>query len=124
MPVKTQSAVTTNTHLEVTFGGNDGMGDFETYMPTVFAEMRQHHLKRALLDFSHVAYQDGTLVEHRFGEFVASKPFPGSRFAVIASAGCIEGCRHLENVARNRGCNLRVFEDRQQAVEWLVSPKS
>ena len=43
------------------------------------------------------------------------------RVAVIVSEETMkpEDLRFLETAARNRGWNLRVFEDRQAAIEWL-----
>jgi hypothetical protein len=45
--------------------------------------------------------------------------WPGVRLAIVDRADRLKPDRFLETSARNRGINVRVFDDPQPALDWL-----
>jgi hypothetical protein len=81
---------------------------------------QQSWTKLILIDLSQAQYEMPFMDQYRVGEAVAKRQVPGVRIAVILKPQYIT--RFSENVACNRGAGMRVFADRQQALDWLRNP--
>ena len=84
---------------------------------------------RVLLDGRQVTGNPDVLDRYIYGEFVAQAaarlpksevPIP-PKFAYVLSHPVLDPDRLGETVARNRGMSLRAFDNREEALEWLMS---
>lgn len=108
-----------------------------TYEPELPAMIAEHALKQAvsaksttvLVDIRQISGREPTMSE-RYEQAVQVadlqiKGAPRIRLAVLGLEPMIHPQRFGEIVATNRGAFLRVFTERAEALEWLLSaPKS
>lgn len=75
---------------------------------------------RLLVDISQMTSKLSITQDYEFTKSFAPT-IPGKRkTATITSPDMVEDFHFHENVAQNRGINLKVFADRQQALDWLL----
>lgn len=93
----------------------------------IFAASRESHCGRILIDGSQLDYTPNVLLEHQtamdLAARCASHPFHVI-VAAVAPANSTRANEHLETAARNRGANIRLFLNREDAVAWLTAPDS
>lgn len=78
---------------------------------------------RYLGDCTALAPGGSTLDIYQFGCFLAGLGLdPASKEAIVLplSPGAADDLRFYETVTRNRGIDVRVFEDRDDAIRWLI----
>lgn len=73
--------------------------------------------KKALIDATDLEADLGTMGLFRAGQDAAALTFLGLRVAIVAKEAMVD--RFFEDVAANRGGNIRVFTDMDAARDWL-----
>ncbi len=90
----------------------------------IFAASLKYNCGLILLDASRVEHQPNVLLEHQTAVDLAARcsnhPFC-VRVAAISPANALQVNEHLETAARNRGANVKVFWNRDEAVAWLLA---
>jgi hypothetical protein len=107
-------------------------GDFsraealETIDPTLEV-LIQHSLRKVLVDIRQVKGNPSTMDRYAFSVALAEKfnkacragADPRTRFGFVGNEPMVEKDRFGETVAVNRGLNLKVMEDMDEALQWL-----
>lgn len=75
---------------------------------------------KALADARKMTGDLSILEWHTLATTFASR-WPGVRLAVVDRAERLKPDRFMETTARNRGINVRVFDDPAPALDWLRS---
>lgn len=122
MPVSLDSITPKDGYLEVQFSGSrDGrITQYAPHLQPILQACEKYQCFRVLLDYTQMQYTVDTLVEHNAGEKLAQLLPPGIRMAYVAAECTEPHSSHFETVAVNRGASLRVFWDRQAALDWLL----
>lgn len=84
----------------------------------------EHGIDHYLLDCTSLVHGRSVIDIYSFGSLYVNLDIPrGSKQAVILSTNeeNQKNTRFYETVARNRGYNVRVFNDRYEALAWLTS---
>ena len=76
--------------------------------------------ERALADARKMSGDLSILEWHTLGTSFETT-WPGVRLAIVDRAERLKPDRFLETTARNRGINVRVFDDTAPALDWLRS---
>lgn len=123
MPVSLESILSQEAFLEARFvGAFDGLPfRYPEYLAQIFQACAEHQCRRVLLDHSRLEYYTDILVEHSAGESVARLAPRGVRLASVAPSSTLPHPCHFETVAVNRGVRMRVFWDREEALQWLLA---
>jgi hypothetical protein len=97
-----------------------GLYSLELLMSTVHKvadHCREENLNKALIDLRNMQGDPSILDRYKVGIEIANVWGPRIKAAVIAKADVID---HMgENTAVNRGANLTVTSDEDQALKWL-----
>jgi hypothetical protein len=107
-------------------------GDFsraealETIDPTLEV-LIQHSLRKVLVDIRQVKGNPSTMDRYAFSVALAEKfnkactsgADASTRFGFVGKEPMVEKDRFGETVAVNRGLNLKVMEDMDEALQWL-----
>lgn len=111
--------------VEVTgdFSRSDAL---ETIDPTLEV-LIQHSLKKVLVDIRQVKGNPSTMDRYAFSVSLAEKlnkacrvgADPRTRFGFVGNEPMVEKGRFGETVAVNRGLNLKVMENMDEALQWL-----
>jgi hypothetical protein len=122
MPVSLDSISPRDGFLDVLFSGSyDGqIVHFPEYLQRILEASRDYDQTRILMDFSSVRYVPDILTEHMVGERLSQLLPPTIRCAYVAPRTVAPQPSHFETVAVNRGARLRVFWNRQEALQWLL----
>ena len=108
-----------------------GTGEFSLKeAKRAFVEMReavaQYKAQKVLFDGRKLTGKPGDLERFLYGEFAAKETRRlvkehrlAPRFAYVINAPLRDPRRFGENVAVNRGMNVKVFENPEEAYEWL-----
>ena len=79
----------------------------------------EHHLVRVLVDIRPMQGDLATLDRYEVGTYAAKVIPRAIALAMLERQDQISPDNFLENVLVNRGVNLRVFSDSEEALEWL-----
>jgi hypothetical protein len=110
--------------IEMVFAGRSSLVDVQAAMTqagTIGAEML---INRYLVDCREALGEGSAFDVLAVAEFLASVPVEViEREAVLlpADAGAAEDMQFFETACRNRGLDVRVFGDRDEALAWLVA---
>lgn len=80
----------------------------------------KHGLDRVLIEASHETSLPSTVPLYGLGAELSAS-VGDVRFAIVACPKLRGDQAFLENVARNRGAKIRVFDSEEEAVAWLIS---
>ena len=76
---------------------------------------------RLLVDETHLEYTLSTLDTYNSGCFLAQLSPNPKKFAILCKTSGWNDAKFWETVAVNRGVNVRVFDDRVSAENWLFN---
>jgi hypothetical protein len=93
-------------------------GDLLASMEEVLAIHKERGISRVFVDASRETSLPSTLPLHHFGS-VLSQDAMVLKIAVSASAAVHDVLRFLETVTQNRGMQVKIFENREEALAWL-----
>ena len=103
----------------------DGIADSESSMRMADAiknTMRSNRVTRALIDHSHLENVSGNTIEiyDRPGMFKIIGGIFRIKIAEIIKPEHREHFQFFETVCKNQGFQFSIFQDRGQALEWLL----
>ncbi len=93
-------------------------GDLLATMEEVLEIQRERGLTRVFVDASKETSLPSTLPLHQFGSLLSSDAMM-LRFAVLVSPEVRDDLRFLETVTQNHGMQVRMFDCREEALNWL-----
>ena len=86
------------------------------------AELDAHGCRRLLVDATAITRMQPIVDDFEFTTEHNKTLPPGTRHAVVIRSEHREHMQFVEDVAQNRGIDLRLFMDRSRAIDWLVEP--
>ena len=93
--------------------------EIERSQDAAAAALTANHASKLLIDASQ-SYKGTSTIDSYELMLRLRDHLPGVAMAFVTSPSKIQGHRFLEDVAQNRGVNLRLFLARDEAVSWLV----
>jgi hypothetical protein len=110
--------------IEMVFKGSSGPKEIDAGIAEAGAAGAEHLFNRYLVDVRDQPPGGTAFDILALGEFLASLP-PGiiEREAVVLplDEGAVEDFEFFETVCRNRGMDVRVFREREEALAWLIA---
>jgi hypothetical protein len=110
--------------VEMVFAGSASPDEIDAGMVAAGAAGAEHLTSRYLVDVREQVAGGTAFDILALGEFLASLP-PDviEREAVVLplDPAAVEEFRFFETVCRNRGLDVRVFAERDEALEWLTA---
>jgi hypothetical protein len=100
-------------------GTCDSLVQLKEYVLAMHRAAQSAGVTRVLVDERELCYHLSTVDSFESGKFVAEKARSGVRIAVACSSEAKASARFWETVAINRGAPLKVFDDIDDAEEWL-----
>jgi hypothetical protein len=121
---------TTGTYLHAWISGVFSMHDAAAALEAVFAEYAAGTASGMLLDLRELQGVPATMDRYKVGmlysahavKMAQARPGHKLRLAVVGHEPLIDPQRFGEDVAVNRGVNVRVFTDFDAAHAWLEAP--
>ena len=121
--------VTDGDLLRVTVTGEFSLASSKLNFLETLHTLKQCRLPKVLFDGSHLTGEPTTMDRFHYGEFIAAEfnKFVIAegfvpRFAYVLAHPVIDPQRFGENVAVNRGMNARIFDNFEDAYQWLEIP--
>ena len=99
--------------------GEVSISDLKQSMEEVIKIHQEKGLTRVFIDASKETALPSTYPVFKFGSELA-QVLQKLKFAVVTSPKLKDILRFLENVTRNRGAQVRMFESEDAALEWLM----
>ncbi|MCU0610644.1 MAG: hypothetical protein MUE60_02515 [Candidatus Eisenbacteria bacterium] len=107
-------------HLRAIVRGNGSFALSPSNVDDLLHAAREELASAVLVDAREAGQAAGIVEWFTVADTLAHRRPPTLRSAaLVVCAGQLRDARFAELVARNRGLNLRVFEDDRAAVEWL-----
>ena len=85
------------------------------------SKLLEHDCRRLLVDATGISRLQSVFEDYEFTKQHRTELPQGTRHAVLIRPEHQEHMRFVEDVAQNRSINLRVFTDRDQAIDWLCN---
>jgi hypothetical protein len=105
-------------YLVCTVTGQWATDELKDYIETIHAELMTHGYRRILADMSLVSGPPPEMDRFYMGEYIASV-FHGIKTAIVYKK--IYANKFFEDTAVNRGALIKVFPDKETALQWLMS---
>jgi len=104
-------------YLACTITGKWVTDELKHYIDTMSAELTKRGCKRLLADMSMVIGPPPEMDRFDIGKYIASV-LRGIRIAIVYRKVYVD--KFFENTAVNRGALVKVFPEKQTALEWLM----
>lgn len=101
-------------------GTDDSLEEVEAYGTAVVESCRKNQCKYILCDERRLHYNLSTSETFDLGEYYTSYAPSVVRVAIVCSRENLEEASFFETVAVNRGLQIRVFTDMEEAENWLL----
>ena len=103
-------------------GTEDGLKENQQIHRMILDLCREHNRRRVLIDDRNVVYTASTISIFDLAKYYVEVGVPHciKRAAVVVNPAYDETNDFFETVVRNRGVNLRIFYDYEEAEAWLV----
>src|SRR5690349_20272190 len=114
--------------LEVEVQGEFSIEEAKRSFLETLENVGRHGATKVLIDGRTLTGEPGVIERFIYGEFAAAETARASskhklsrtpRFAYVLKEPMLDPRRFGENVAANRGMIIKVFENREEAIEWL-----
>lgn len=114
--------------LDVEIRGEFSLDEAKRSFLETLDSVGRHGSTKVLIDGRGVKGEPEVMERFLYGEFAASETARAARehkmprvprFAYVLERPVLDPGRFGENVAANRGMIIKVFENRQEAIEWL-----
>ena len=105
--------------IQVTSHGTITKGDFEASLDALLRIRDEQGLTRVFVDATKVTSYPSTMSIFDFG-LKAAGAIRGIRLAIATPPGIRDDPAFFENVMRNRGGSVRVFDSPDAALMWLT----
>ncbi|MDM7926783.1 MAG: hypothetical protein QUS35_12275 [bacterium] len=100
-------------------GRDDRLEDVEAYSRAVLAEAVASGCTKVICDETELVYSLNLVDTYELAEFISAHAPGVGRAAVVCNPGQIQDASFWENVAVNRGLQVRVFPDLNSAETWM-----
>jgi hypothetical protein len=114
--------------LRAVLSGGFSLDEAKRTFVEVVQAVADHKIKKILVDGREIAGEPEGIERFYYGKYAAEichehlyKVRLVPRFAYVLTPPVLDRGRFGETVARNRGMIVKVFEDVDDALEWLVS---
>ena len=103
-------------------GIEDGLDENKQIHQMITKLCKDHNCDRVLIDDQKVTYTASVLSIYQLAKYYTTSNIPRyiKRAAVVANPKYKETNIFFENTTRNRGINLRIFYDIEEAETWLT----
>lgn len=103
-------------------GVEDGLKENQQIHRMILDLCREHHCRRVLIDDRNVVYTASIISIFDLAKYYVEMGVPRciNRAAVVVNPVYEETNSFFETVVRNRGVNLRIFYDYEEAEVWLL----
>lgn len=81
--------------------------------------MKEHNCKKCIIDYRHSDVILNTFVAYNRPETFQEIGFDNKAAGAIVFKNLTKECFFYEDVCQNRGWNMKVFDDYDQALKWL-----
>ncbi len=85
------------------------------------SKLLDHDCKRLLVDTVGLSQLQSIISDFEFTTEHQTELPTGTRHAVVVNPKHTEHMQFVENVAQNRSINLKIFTERNEAIDWLLS---
>ena len=102
------------------WGEDDSLEDVTGYGLAVIQAARANGCNRVLCEEQQLRYRLGTLDIHRSAAFMAEQAPDVARVAIVPPPEAADDAHFWETVAVNRGLQVRMFRDPEQARAWVT----
>jgi len=111
-------------YLRVQLSGTWNIDEFPSHVASMAKECQERKQSPLLIDFTFLKWDRvSTLERYRMGQTAELLDGKAARVSVLARPDQIDPGRFAEQVARNRGANVKVFIDPEKAQRWLLEPE-
>jgi hypothetical protein len=100
-------------------GRDDDLEDVKRYGSAVIEELGASGCKGVLCDERELVYAIGTVDAYEYAKFVAENCPRVVKVAVVCHPDFIGDARFWETASWNRGLQVQVFRDIEEAEKWL-----
>jgi hypothetical protein len=107
-------------HVEAS-GNDDSLEQVKQYGLAIIDAAIAHEAKRVLCDERALEYALGTFDTFEAAKFIAAMAPKVARIAIVCKPKHIEAGDFWETVAVNRGLQVRIFTDIDEAHSWLIN---
>jgi hypothetical protein len=101
-------------------GKDESVEDVQRYGMAIIDMAVAHGIERALCDETALEYTLGTFSSYEAAKFIAEAAPKICRVAIVCSPRDLQNGAFWETIAVNRGLNVRVTSDLDQAREWVA----
>ncbi|RMG60560.1 MAG: hypothetical protein D6722_20775 [Bacteroidetes bacterium] len=102
-------------------GADDSLEDTLSYGRAIIQEAIKHNCQRVLCDERELVYRLGVVDTYKLGVTLAEVAPSIARVAIVCAPQDPQA-GFFETVVRNRGLELRMFEQMEEAKAWLTEP--
>jgi len=111
-------------YLRAQLSGTWNVDEFPSHVDLIAKECQERKQTLLLIDFASLIWNRvSTLDRYRMGQGAEQLAGKVARVAVLARTDQIDPGRFGERVARNRGINVKVFINLDEARHWLLDPE-
>ena len=108
-------------YVKVVFSGEMSKQDHETGRDDAVRALKESGFTRLLVDARPIDAKMSALDDYEFTREHQSTPIGLVRIAVVYRDEESERFKFIENVSVNRGGNMRIFTNPDEAVDWLTA---
>jgi hypothetical protein len=101
-------------------GRDDSVQEVKDYGMAIIEKAVAHGITRILCDETDLEYTLSALSTFDAATFIAEVAPKVARVAIVINPKNVEAARFWENVAVNRGLQVRLSTDRERALKWLT----
>jgi hypothetical protein len=105
-------------YFSVRLSGSIDPNEVTRVLDEVKNEADRNGQRRVFVDMRGVALPTGDMFRYIAGEHIAKVMSPPYKLVLLGDTRTIN--RFAENVAVNRGADLKVFDDDKAALQWLL----
>jgi hypothetical protein len=107
--------------LACEFIGEPDLDKLKAFANAIFAHIKDQGTRSILIDALRVETSPDNRDRFLYGEYIAQF-FKNYRIALVIRKEFIN--RSFENVAWNRGVDINIFDNREEAMRWLIHTAS
>jgi hypothetical protein len=108
-------------YLHIQYSGEFRLAEAKTSVDAMLEACRQSGSTKVLFDCTAMCGELTVMDRFNVGQYASEKMDPRLKIAMVADKKYILPDNFFEVVARNRGIYMRVFSEKDEAIEWLRS---
>jgi len=104
----------------VTKGKDDNSSDVKTYMDAIIQAVKDFKSKHVLCDERELQYSLSITDTYQLGEYISQHSSHLTKVAIVCNSKYVDDARFYETVATNRGMQIKVHTNIEEAEIWLL----